>query len=160
MKAAIWIAVATVVAVAVLLGKKATNATVQTSDLQKRIRVWAANNNESPALVLAFCEVESSFNPLAHSKRTSYGLMEIYHSTDFSWLRYFGYKDSDQGLLYDPEFNVNLGCKVIKYFRSKGYVFPDQADIYNVGETLWNGKNHVRNADYRNKIIAAMRKYA
>jgi hypothetical protein len=94
---------------------------------------------------------ESSLNPLAKSKANSLGLFQIYHAQNFSWLRWQGYTDADVSKLYDPVFNTNLAIEIVRYFESRGFVFPDEADIYNVGETLWwKGQ---RNISYRNNVI-------
>ena len=101
---------------------------------------------------------ESSLNPLAHSKKDSYGLLQLFHAPNFSWLRWAGYKDSDINRLYDPVFNINLGISVVRYFEGRGYKFPEQSDIYNVGETEW--KKGVRNEDYRNKVILYTKEFS
>lgn len=94
---------------------------------------------------------ESSLDPSAKSNRTSYGLFQIFHASNFSWLRWAGFTSNDFNKLFDPTFNTNLAIKVVRYFESRGFVFPRDADVYNVGETEWQkGK---RNVDYRNKVI-------
>jgi hypothetical protein len=101
------------------------------------------------AFLLAEALTESSFNPKAKSS-SSYGLFQIQHTPGFSWLRYFGYSDADVERLFDPTFNTNMAIRIFRYFERKGFVFPDQADIYYVGETLW--AKGERNAAYQKKV--------
>jgi soluble lytic murein transglycosylase-like protein len=125
--------------------------------LQKQIVEWAKACGQDPALVLAFCQVESSFNPQAYRAEpkihdASYGLMQILYQTAIS-LGFAGTADQ----LFDPQTNVLWGCQALNYFQSKGFSLPAEADIYNVGETLW--RKGVRNAGYQQKIQSAYEKW-
>lgn len=123
--------------------------------VQDMIRRVAVQRGQDPALILAICRKESSFVPTASNPNDpSYGLMGI---KVYPWLGYFGYTN-DVNQLFDGEFNVNVGCQIIGYFQSRGYSFPDESDIYNVGETLW--KQGVRNSAYRNAVTSFYSSYS
>jgi soluble lytic murein transglycosylase-like protein len=116
-------------------------------EIQPLIRRVASARGVDPALMLAFAKKETNFNPAAvNASDPSYGLFQIMPF----WLQYFGFStDPDQ--LMNAEFNTGLACDIVGYFQQKGFRFPDQADIYNVGETLW--KDGRRNVSYRNDVI-------
>jgi hypothetical protein len=119
-------------------------------------------------LLKAFARKESSENPLAvNPGDPSYGLFAI----QSHWLVYFkqlDLKDSDREakareMLSDPTFATDMCCRILRYFRNRtnpstlaGFRFPEEADIYNVGETLW--AKGVRNAAYRDFIVSEYRK--
>jgi len=109
-----------------------------------------ANGYSDVAFLQGLSLAESSLDPKAVSSKTSYGLFQIFHAPNFSWLRWAGYKNEDFQKLFDPTFNTNLAIKVIRYFEGRGFVFPKNADIYNVGEKKW--ADGVRNVDYRTKV--------
>jgi len=113
--------------------------------------VAQANGYSNVSFLQGLALEESSLDPSAASSKTSYGLFQIFHAKNFSWLRWAGYTEADFKRLYDPMFNAILAIKIVRYFEGKGFVFPRDSDIYNVGETEWRkGK---RNVDYRQKVI-------
>lgn len=123
--------------------------------VEMMVRRVAQQRGQDPALILAFCQKESSLNPAAFNPNDpSYGLMGI---NPVPWLEYFGYSP-DYTQLYSGEFNVNLGCQIISYFQDRNFRFPDEADIYNVGETLW--KKGVRNTAYRAAVKSFYQSYS
>ena len=117
------------------------------TSLKDRIRIWAAKYGQEPALVLAFCQVESSFNPSARNGN-SVGLMQIIPHYWYSVI-----ETTDPEELMDPETNIKAGCAILAYFQSKGYIFPDEADVYNLGETAYH--QGVRNTSYQHKVASA-----
>ena len=127
----------------------ASGVTPEDNSVQGMIRRVAGERGQSAALMLAFAKRESNFNAMAQNPSDpSFGLFGI----EPAWLTYFGYSP-DTWQLMDGPFSASLACDIIFYFQNKGFVFPSQADIYNVGETLW--AKGVRNVAYRDAIIAA-----
>lgn len=63
-----------------------------------------------PELVLAVIDVESNFDRFAISSANALGLMQVMPF----WLEELG--ESDINLLFDIEFNVLLGCRILKYY--------------------------------------------
>lgn len=123
-------------------------------DVRTMIKETAVASGVDPALMLAICQTESNFNAGAiNPGDPSYGLFQI----QVFWLSSFGY-NADWNLLMDPEFNAQIACQIISYFQGKGFSFPSQADIYNVGETQW--RKGVRNVAYRDRVTNAYRSYS
>lgn len=114
--------------------------------IQQMIRRTANQAGVDPAVMLALCQKESSFVPSASNPSDpSYGLFGI----KANWLTYFGY-GPDVSQLFNAQTATDVACQIVGYFQDKGFVFPDQADIYNVGETLWaKGR---RNIPYRDSV--------
>jgi soluble lytic murein transglycosylase-like protein len=146
-----------------VLSKEGYRLTGKLNDEQKKYRDLIrdqaqASRYQNFFVLQGLALTESSLDPSAHSKKNSYGLFQIYHAANFSWLRSFGYSDSDLNKLYDPVFNTQIAIRVVRYFEGKGYKFPAQADIYNVGETEW--AKGVRNESYRQKVIEYSSEFA
>jgi hypothetical protein len=130
----------------------ASNASASTStgsgseSIQDMIRRVSRERGRDPALMLAIAKRESDFNPAAvNPSDPSYGMYQIQKF----WLPYFGH-EVDKEQLFDAEFCTNVACEIILYFELKGFKFPQQVDIYNVGETLW--RDGRRNAAYRDAV--------
>ena len=63
-----------------------------------------------PCLVVALIKTESNFNSNAKSSKNAYGLMQI-TSTTAEWAsKIMGITNFNADMLYDPEFNINMGC--------------------------------------------------
>jgi hypothetical protein len=117
----------------------------------------AQQYGEDWRLVKAFAIKESSENPNASNPGDpSFGLFGI----QAFWLSTFGNGDPAQAqeLLRDPQFATDTFCRILRYFRSRtnphtldNFQFPAEADIYNVGETLW--AKGVQNVAYREFIV-------
>jgi soluble lytic murein transglycosylase-like protein len=128
--------------------------------VEQIIRKVAEAYGEDAALMLAIAKTETNFNPRAiNLSDPSYGLFQI----QAFWLTYFGFsKEPEQ--LYDPEFSANLAARILKYFRGRQnpqtgdyFQFPNEADIYNVGESLW--REGRRNLAYRDKVLIFYRNF-
>lgn len=63
-----------------------------------------------PYLVFSIMRVESSFDPSATSKSGAKGLMQITDSTGEWVAEKLKLKDYSSDLLYEPEFNIMIGC--------------------------------------------------
>lgn len=141
------------IAVALLLLLAVQNASASTGSgsgsetIMEMIRRVSLANGVDPALMLAIAKQESDFNPAAtNPSDPSYGLFQIQRF----WLQYFGHDPADIEQLYNAAFATGLACEIILYFQNKGFTFPQQVDIYNVGETLW--RDGRRNAAYRDAV--------
>jgi len=88
----------------------------QVPDTEERLRILrtvhlqAKGAGIAPELVLAVIDVESNFDRFAISSASALGLMQIMPF----WVKEVGY--SDMNLLFDIEFNVLLGCRILKYY--------------------------------------------
>lgn len=71
-----------------------------------------------PELVLAVIEVESRFDRFAISNANALGLMQVMPF----WIEEVG--EEDVNLLFDIEFNLLLGCRILKY-----YLDMEQGDL-------------------------------
>jgi soluble lytic murein transglycosylase-like protein len=63
-----------------------------------------------PELVLAVIDVESNFDRYAISSASALGLMQVMPF----WIAELG--ETDMNRLFDVEFNVLLGCRILKYY--------------------------------------------
>jgi soluble lytic murein transglycosylase-like protein len=63
-----------------------------------------------PELVLAVIDVESNFDRYAISSASALGLMQVMPF----WVEEVG--ETDMNLLFDIEFNILLGCRILKYY--------------------------------------------
>lgn len=63
-----------------------------------------------PELVLAVIDVESNFDRFAISSANALGLMQVMPF----WVEEVG--ETDMNLLFDVDFNILLGCRILKYY--------------------------------------------
>jgi len=92
-------------------------------------------------LVLAMIYVESSFNPKAVSGDGSVGLMQVHPRT--AW-RVYRVK---RKYLFNPEINIKIGCKYLKYCQKRSYNNEQALLKYTGGNT-----------DYWRKVYEYMQK--
>lgn len=94
------------------------------------------------SLVSAIIFTESKFKKNAFSNKGAVGLMQIMPATAKSF--YDKENVFFDKLLYDPEVNIEIGCKFLKYLFDK---YEDKLTVlacYNAGEKnvlLWKGDN-------------------
>ena len=138
------------VAILILLAVQNANASTGSDNnetIMGMIRRVALERGVDPALMLAIAKQESNFDPSAiNPSDPSYGLFQI----QSFWLQYFGHDPADIEQLFNAAFATGVACEIILYFQNKGFTFPQQVDIYNVGETLW--RDGRRNAAYRDAV--------
>ena len=96
-----------------------------------------------PELVLAVIDVESNFDRFAISSASALGLMQIMPF----WIEEVG--ESDINLLFDIEFNVLLGCRILKY-----YLDMEDGD-YIQGLARYNGSTGLR--WYSDRVLDRLR---
>lgn len=134
-------------------GQPAPAVPLSRGNILELIRSKAIRHNVDPDLMTAIVEKESSYNPAAiNPTDPSYGLGQI----QTFWLKYFGYVE-DHRLLLDPDTNLEVMARILKYFRSRVnpktgqlFRFPEDVDVYNVGETKW--AKGIRNTSYRDHV--------
>src|SRR5690606_23768934 len=79
-------------------------------EILKTVHLEAPKAALAPELVLAVIDVESNFDRFAISSASALGLMQVMPF----WVDELGY--SDKNRLFDIEFNVLLGCRILKYY--------------------------------------------
>jgi soluble lytic murein transglycosylase-like protein len=88
----------------------------QVRDLDERLHILrtvhqnATKLDIAPELVLAIIEVESNFDRFAISSSSALGLMQVMPF----WVKELG--GSSQSELFDVEYNILLGCQILKYY--------------------------------------------
>lgn len=88
----------------------------QVPDADERLQILrtvhyrAVEAGVEPELVLAVIDVESNFDRFAISTASALGLMQVMPF----WVDEVGY--SDKNLLFDIDFNILLGCRILKYY--------------------------------------------
>lgn len=79
-------------------------------DILKTVHKHATLVGVQPELVLAVIDVESNFDRFAISSASALGLMQVMPF----WVEELGYEDKNR--LFDIDFNVLLGCRILKYY--------------------------------------------
>ena len=86
------------------------------SDIDERVTILRTVHQHAtaidlpPELVLAVIDVESNFDRYAISSANALGLMQVMPF----WIEELG--EMDINLLFDIDFNVLLGCRILKYY--------------------------------------------
>ena len=113
---------------------------------ENEINFYAEKYDLTPALVASVINVESSFNENAKSNKNAIGLMQIKLST----ANYMQELNSENTLteqeLFNPEININLGCRYLKYLIDKFKNINTSLAAYNAGET--NVRNWLNSGIY------------
>jgi len=91
------------------LASQVPNATERLSILRS-VHHRASEAGVAPELVLAVIDVESNFDRFAISTASALGLMQVMPF----WVKEVGY--SDKNLLFDIDFNILLGCRILRYY--------------------------------------------
>lgn len=98
------------------------------------IKKYSDKYSLDPSLICAIIYTESKFNPNAISHKDAIGLMQIKKSTADWFAKKFEIKNYDSQKLFDPDFNINLGCFYFKYLLSKlDYNYDLAFCAYNAG---------------------------
>jgi soluble lytic murein transglycosylase len=80
---------------------------------------YSKQYNVDPYLVFSIMRVESSFNPNAESKSGAKGLMQVTDGTGEWVAKKIQLKDYSSDLLYEPEFNIMIGCWYLNNLQSQ-----------------------------------------
>jgi soluble lytic murein transglycosylase-like protein len=112
-------------------------------EILKTVHRLATHADLAPELVLAVIDVESDFDRFAISSASALGLMQVMPF----WVKELGH--SDKNLLFDIEFNVLLGCQILKY-----YLDMEKGDLVK-GLARYNGSRGRR--WYSDRVIERLR---
>ena len=88
----------------------------QVPDLDERLEILRTVHHQAtrvavaPELILAIIDVESNFDRYAISSANALGLMQVMPF----WVNEVGREDKNE--LFDIQFNVLLGCRILKYY--------------------------------------------
>jgi len=121
----------------------------QVPDADERLHILKTVHQQAmraglpPELVLAVIDVESAFDRFAISSASALGLMQVMPF----WVAELGY--SDKNRLFDIEFNVLLGCRILKY-----YLDMENGDLVQ-GLARYNGSTGRR--WYGDRVIERLR---
>jgi soluble lytic murein transglycosylase-like protein len=122
----------------------------QVPDPAERFKILQAVHRQAthadvpPELVLAVIDVESNFDRFAISQSSALGLMQVMPF----WVKELGRKDKN--VLFDIDFNVLLGCQILKY-----YLDLEGGDLVK-GLARYNGSIGRRN--YADLVIERLRR--
>lgn len=111
---------------------------------EKIIAKECEKNNLDTALVLSLIYCESRFNKNATSSKGAIGLMQIMPITGLSF--YEGEEIYSENLLYNPELNIKIGTKFLKYLFDKYGNEVMVLTCYNAGEGVvnrWKGDSDI-----------------
>lgn len=152
----IWIVVIIVIAVVILAAisiARAGSRLEETVPFRDLIERQARAHGIDPCLLAAVVKVESNFRPDAVRQEprindASYGLGQVLLSTarDF--------EDVSAQDLLDPETNLRIASKVLRWLRQNGVPLPDGVDAYNMGIGAF--RRGRRNLTYRQRVLEAM----
>jgi soluble lytic murein transglycosylase-like protein len=109
----------------------------------KTVHQQATHADLPPELVLAVIDIESRFDRFAISSASALGLMQVMPF----WVKELGH--SDKNMLFDIEFNVLLGCRILKY-----YMDMEGGDLVQ-GLARYNGSSGRR--AYADQVIERLR---
>ena len=121
----------------------------QVPDTDERLHILKTVHQEAtraelpPELVLAVIDVESDFDRFAISSASALGLMQIMPF----WVNELG--QNDKNVLFNIEFNVLLGCRILKY-----YLDMEDGDLMQ-GLARYNGSTGRR--WYADRVIERLR---
>jgi soluble lytic murein transglycosylase-like protein len=113
-------------------------------EILKTVHQHATTAKLEPELVLAVIDVESNFDRFAISSASALGLMQVMPF----WVTELGY--ADKNALFDIQFNVLLGCRILRY-----YLDMENGDLIR-GLARYNGS--VGRRSYGDKVVERLRK--
>ena len=85
----------------------------------RNIKQTASSYQLDPYLIWSIMREESHFNPYAESRAGARGLMQIIFSTGEWIAQKLNYKEFEYDLLFQPRFNIELGCWYLKFLQEK-----------------------------------------
>jgi soluble lytic murein transglycosylase-like protein len=121
----------------------------QVPDMDERLHILKIVHQQAtraelpPELVLAVIDIESDFDRFAISSASALGLMQVMPF----WVKELGH--NDKNMLFDMEFNVLLGCRILKY-----YLDMEDGDLIQ-GLARYNGSTGRR--WYADRVIERLR---
>lgn len=94
---------------------------------------YSEKYNLDPYFVAAVIRTESNFKPNAKSNKDAYGLMQITSSTGKWAAGKMGVQNFSSKDLYDPEYNISMGCWYLGNLRDEFKSLDLVAAAYNGG---------------------------
>jgi len=113
-------------------------------EILRTVHHQASRVDVAPELVLAVIDVESSFDRYAISSASALGLMQVMPF----WVKEVGREDKN--VLFDIQFNLLLGCRILKY-----YLDMENGDLVR-GLARYNGSLGRRT--YADRVIERLRR--
>lgn len=113
------------------------------TDIAQQILLVSKQENVSPELIVGIIQVESSFNPMAISKKNARGLMQVMPE----WAPKFDLKKITD--LHDIDINIQSGVKVLKIHIEEAKGSISKGLYYYVGKS----------DSYASKVYEAMGKF-
>ncbi len=118
-------------------------------DLDERLHILRTVHHEAtrseiaPELVLAVIEVESNFDRYAISSSSALGLMQVMPF----WVEELG--GDSQSDLFDVQYNVLLGCRILKY-----YLDMENGELV---RALGRYNGSLGRREYADRVVSALR---
>lgn len=100
------------------------------------VKTFATQNNVDVPLVMAVIKAESKFDANAKSKANAIGLMQVKLETANYILSLNGQTEITESELFNPQTNIELGTRYIKYLLDKFENVQVSICAYNAGETV------------------------
>ncbi|MDI3310022.1 MAG: lytic transglycosylase domain-containing protein [Thermoanaerobacterium sp.] len=72
-----------------------------------------------PNLIFAMIKAESNFNPDSVSSKGAIGLMQVIPETGTWVANYIGIKNFSVNMLFNPDYNINIGTWYLKYLLNQ-----------------------------------------
>ena len=98
-----------------------------------------------PTLILAVAAVESSFNPLAESKKGAQGLMQVMTRMHLDKYQLFGGHEA----ALDPDANLRVGAWILREYIAKGGSLEAGLRLYVGASSSW-----INDGGYGDKVLA------
>jgi soluble lytic murein transglycosylase-like protein len=112
-------------------------------DILRTVHQEATRREIAPELVLAVIEVESNFDRYAISSSSALGLMQVMPF----WVEELG--GDSQSDLFDVQYNVLLGCRILKY-----YLDMENGELV---RALGRYNGSLGRRDYADRVVSALR---
>ena len=100
---------------------------------KNEILFYSSQYGVEPAIVASVANVESGFNERAKSEKGAIGIMQLIPSTA-QWLAGKIKKNYNQELLFDGEYNIQLGSYYLSYLFGQFNDFKTAICAYNAGQ--------------------------
>ena len=116
----------TVIMILLVVGSVKIAKSVYPLKYSNSIKSYAKKYNLDPILVASVINTESKYNPKAKSSKNALGLMQITPSTAEWAAKEMKTASFNTDMLYDPEFNINMGCWYLGNLKTE---FKDDIDL-------------------------------
>lgn len=106
------------------------------TDYADFVEKYAEECELDKSLVYAVIKCESGFNPQAKSSIGAKGLMQLTDET-YEWVcSRYGEKNVDNDNLYDPEKNIEAGCRLLKLLSNDFLSLETRLCAYHAGRNI------------------------